>query len=161
MENVKINFDRLERFFMRISQLSLLFMMILTSVDALSRYFLKSSITGAYELTESYLMIIMVFLGISYVYKINGHISLDIFSRNFSKIMRVISNLLISLTTTVYFFFIGLEGLKMTINAFENNLVMSGLINFPLWFSYIWIPTGSFLIVVRLIIQTIYGVSNR
>jgi TRAP-type C4-dicarboxylate transport system permease small subunit len=44
-------------------------MMLLTSADALSRYLLNRPILGAYELTEKYLMVAAVFLGLSYAYR--------------------------------------------------------------------------------------------
>jgi TRAP-type C4-dicarboxylate transport system permease small subunit len=44
-------------------------MMLLTSADALSRYLLNRPILGAYEITEKYLIVAMVFLGLSYAYR--------------------------------------------------------------------------------------------
>src|SRR6266446_5991742 len=47
----------------------------LTSADALSRYLFNRPITGAYEITEKYLMVAAIFLGLSYAYR-GGVISL-------------------------------------------------------------------------------------
>src|SRR5262245_2618530 len=44
-------------------------MMLLTSADALSRYLLNRPIIGAYELTEKYLMVAAIYLGLSYAYR--------------------------------------------------------------------------------------------
>ena len=44
-------------------------MMCLTSADALSRYALNRPILGAYEITEKYLMVAAIFLGLSYAYR--------------------------------------------------------------------------------------------
>ena len=44
-------------------------MMCLTSADALCRYLLNSPILGAYEITEKYLMVAAIFLGLSYAYR--------------------------------------------------------------------------------------------
>ena len=44
-------------------------MMLLTSGDALCRYLLNSPILGAYEITEKYLIVAMIFLGLSYAYR--------------------------------------------------------------------------------------------
>jgi TRAP-type C4-dicarboxylate transport system permease small subunit len=44
-------------------------MMCLTSADALCRYLLNSPIMGAYEITEKYLMVAAIFLGLSYAYR--------------------------------------------------------------------------------------------
>src|SRR6266852_2278577 len=44
-------------------------MMLLTSADALSRYLLNRPIVGAYEITEKYLMVAAIYLGLSYAYR--------------------------------------------------------------------------------------------
>ena len=44
-------------------------MMLLTSADAMSRYLLNRPILGAYEITEKYLMVAAIFLGMSYAYR--------------------------------------------------------------------------------------------
>lgn len=148
-------FDKLEVILLRFSQLALLVMMVLTSLDALSRYFFSHSITGAYEITERYLMIILVFLSMSYVLKVNGHIRLDILFERFSQKVRNVLNIIFYIMIAVFAFFMGYEGLLITINALKNNLIMSGLIDFPLWLSYIWIPIGSFVLMIRLVLNVI------
>ena len=44
-------------------------MMCLTSLDAISRYVFNRPITGAYEITEKYLMVAAIFLGLAYGYR--------------------------------------------------------------------------------------------
>ena len=44
-------------------------MMLLTSADATSRYLFNRPILGAYEITEKYLVVAAVFLGMSYAYR--------------------------------------------------------------------------------------------
>ena len=51
------------------SVLAALTMMCLTSADALSRYLLNRPIIGAYEITEKYLMVATIFLGLSFAYR--------------------------------------------------------------------------------------------
>src|SRR6476620_1260838 len=51
------------------SVLAALAMMCLTSADALSRYLLNRPIIGAYEITEKYLMVATIFLGLSFAYR--------------------------------------------------------------------------------------------
>src|SRR5260370_36190089 len=61
--------DHFERVLIFAGVLATFLMMALTSADALSRYLLNRPITGAYELTEKYLMVAAVFLGLSYAYR--------------------------------------------------------------------------------------------
>ena len=44
-------------------------MMLLTSADAIFRYAFNSPILGAYEITEKYLMVAAIFMGLSYGYR--------------------------------------------------------------------------------------------
>lgn len=155
MNSIEKWFGKLEVIFLRLSQIALVFMMILTTLDALSRHLLNKSITGAYEVTEMYLMVILVFLSMSYVQKVDGHIRLDIIFERLSKRVQDILNIFFYLLAAAMMFFIGYQGFHMTMNAWQNNLIASGLINFPLWLSYIWIPIGSFLIMIRLILLVI------
>jgi len=52
-----------------VSVLATLVLMLLTTADAACRYLLNSPITGAYEITEKYLMVAGVFLGFAYAYR--------------------------------------------------------------------------------------------
>ncbi|WP_203555414.1 TRAP transporter small permease [Bacillus sp. B15-48] len=155
MHMIEKGFTRLETFFLRLSQLALVIMMVLTTFDALSRYIFSKSITGAYEVTEMYLMVILVFLSMSYVQRIDGHIRLDILFSRLTERSQNYLNSFYYIISAALMFFIGYKGLMITMDAIQNNLIASGLINFPLWLSYIWIPIGSFLIMIRQILLAI------
>ena len=58
-----------ERVLVYAGVVAMLAMMCLTSADALSRYLFNRPILGAYELTEKYLMVAAIFLGLSYAYR--------------------------------------------------------------------------------------------
>lgn len=161
MDSIEKGFAKLETFFLRLSQVALVIMMVLTTLDALSRHLFSKSITGAYEVTEMYLMVMLVFLSMSYVQKVDGHIRLDIIFDRLSKRVQDVLNIIFYLPAIAMMFFIGYQGVNMTVTALQNNLVASGLINFPLWLSYIWIPIGSFLIMIRLILLVIWLVLGR
>jgi TRAP-type C4-dicarboxylate transport system permease small subunit len=57
-----------ETVFTAIAALCTALMMLLTSADAFSRYALNSPLLGAYEITEKYLMVAAIFLGLAYAY---------------------------------------------------------------------------------------------
>src|SRR5699024_274260 len=78
-------FDKVESSFVFLSKVVLILMMLVTSIDSLWRYLLSKPLVGAYEFTEMYLMIIVVFLSISFVMKNGGHIYLDIVIYRLSK----------------------------------------------------------------------------
>lgn len=148
-------FNRLEILSLRLSQVALVLMMLLTTGDAVSRYIFNQSIVGAYEITEMYLMVALVFLSMSFVKKDDGHIRLDIVFEKLPTKAQYFLDAFYSLLAAAMFFFIGLKGLNMTVEAIQYNYVAAGLINLPLWLSYIWIPIGAFLFVIRLLFSSI------
>lgn len=161
MDIIEKWFDKLEFLSLRLSQVAVVIMMLLTTADAISRYFLKQSIIGAYETIELYLMVALVFLSMSFVQKIDGHIRLDILFDRFPKRVQDVLNIVYYVFAAVMFFFIGLKGFNMTLEAFQFNYVAAGLINLPLWLSYIWIPIGSFLFVIRLLLLALLLVIGK
>ncbi len=66
---VKILLHRLELALTWLAVAACAGMMLLTSADAMSRYLFNSPILGAYEITEKYLMVSSIFLGMSYAYR--------------------------------------------------------------------------------------------
>jgi TRAP-type C4-dicarboxylate transport system permease small subunit len=60
---------RLELLLLHVAVAATAVMMVLTTVDAASRYLFNSPLGGAYEITEKYLMVAAIFLGLSYAYR--------------------------------------------------------------------------------------------
>ena len=60
---------RVEAALLYVAVLATFGMMGLTSADAFSRYLFNSPILGALEITEKYLMVASIFLGLSYAYR--------------------------------------------------------------------------------------------
>ena len=152
MKTISRLFNNVESFFLLFSKIALLVMMVLTSIDALGRYLFNKPIVGAYEFTERYLMIIIVFLSMSYVMKLGGHIRLDLVLDRLSNKMQSILNVIFNLLGATLMFLIGFKGLTNTYSAWINNEVGGGIIAWPFWLSYIWIPIGAFLFVIRLLL---------
>jgi TRAP-type C4-dicarboxylate transport system permease small subunit len=69
METLGKWLQQCERALLYLGVLATFAMMCLTSADALSRYALNMPIMGAYEITEKYLMVAAIFLGLSYGYR--------------------------------------------------------------------------------------------
>jgi TRAP-type C4-dicarboxylate transport system permease small subunit len=67
-------------------------MMLLTSLDAFSRYLLNRPILGAYEITEKYLMVAAVFLGLSYAYRGGAFIRVTFLVDRLSPLARLVAN---------------------------------------------------------------------
>lgn len=155
MEKVIHVFEKLERLSLFLAQISIFIMMLLITVDATSRYVLNQSIIGTYEFTERYLMIAAVFLSMSYVMKIDGHIRLDLLIERLPKKVTNVVNSIHLLLGAAFVFAIGYQGMSMTYEVWIQNIVGTGLIPWPIWLSYIWVPIGAFLFTLRLLLEFI------
>lgn len=148
-------FERIERLFLYIAQIAIFIMMLLITADAASRYLFNQSITGVYEFTERYLMISAIFLSMSYVMKIDGHIKLDLLIDRLPSKVAESFNLLFLLLGAAFVFAIGYQGMIVTYDYWVKNIVGTGLIPWPVWLSYIWVPIGAYLFTLRLLLQFI------
>jgi len=133
----------------------LFIMMVIVTVDTLLRYLNLNTIPGVYEFTEHYLMVGAVFLSMSYVMKLNGHVSLDILVRKFSKGWLKKINLFNCIFVISFLFLIALTGMEMAVDAFNSGKVGTGLVPWPFWISYSFIPLGAVVFFLRLLFNII------
>src|SRR5690625_1587276 len=132
---------------------SLFIIMLIVAVDGLLRHFFNSPIRGAYVLTENYLMVAMIFLFMSYTWRKNKHIAITFV---YDKLSITTQNIAYFITLLIGIFImglIGITGFDKTFHALSSNHTTSGLVKWPLWLSYIWIPIGSAIFIIRLIAE--------
>src|SRR5687767_9801347 len=77
-------------------------MMLLTSADALSRYLLNRPILGAYEITEKYLMVALIFLGLSYAFRGGAFIRVTFLVDRLPRRARLVADHFAHLVTLAY-----------------------------------------------------------
>ncbi len=155
MDAFKRAFDRVELIFYGVSLLAIFLMMIIITCDAVGRYFLRNPIDGAFELVQNYLMVAAVFLSVSYTYRINGHIRLELFNKYFSPRLKGFFFYLINIFPLVLFALICYQGSIKAWEAWKGREVIVGIVSWPTFFSYIWIPLGSGLLTLRIFLVLI------
>lgn len=153
-------FNMIDSFLFNIAKLSIFICMFLITMNAAARYLFNKPITGAYEFTEFYLMVIMVFLSLSYTWKCKGFIAITVFSSKFPIKIKNIVYLIILISGIAFFSLIGYEAFATTFVSFMNKQVASGLIPWPMYLSTIWIPLGCAMIVLRMVIEMCFGMKN-
>jgi TRAP-type C4-dicarboxylate transport system permease small subunit len=155
MKKVMNLFDKIDSFLFFIAQIAVFIMMILITADAVMRYVFNQSIVGAYHFSEKYLMVIIVFLSISYVWKLGGHIRIDLLTQYMpNKLVRAL-DVIYTLAAAFLLFFIGYQAMLSTHDAYVNNYVAAGLIPWPTWLSWVWIPIGAFIFTIRLLLNVV------
>lgn len=142
-----------EKLYMAAAMISIFVMMLSISADALSRYLLGSPITGQYEFTQFYLLVILVFMALPRTYMIGGHIRLKLLDRYRRKIPFNLSERCNAALAAIAFGAIAyISGLE-SVDKFVNQDKLFGAVQFPIYWSYVWVPLGCGLMALRLIYE--------
>jgi len=143
------------------SCVSILTIMLLTSFDVFGRKIFGYSIPSLYEFTEDYLMVALVFLSISYVYRIGGHVKVDLLEKHFPDFIKQTLKRFLNLWAFVFFALITLKGWDITLQAFRFHEVSSSVWAYPLGPCYFLVPLGSALTCIRIIEAVFSGKSKQ
>ena len=146
---------KIEELFTVAGMICLFSIAVIIAVDGLGRHFFHSPIVGAYVLVEQYLMVAMIFPAMSYTWANNGHISVNLFYDKMSPIFQNVIYLIIICCGLFVIGLIGYTGVESTWEAIIGGNTTSGLIRWPLWASFIWMPIGCAVFCVRLLIELI------
>lgn len=141
------------------SCLALVLIMLLTTADVVLRKLADSGIAGVYGVTEDYLMVAIVFLSISHVYRSGGHIRVTLFEKTIPHILRPFLNLFKNLTALVFFGIIAIMGWKTAMSALSFGEVSSGALIYPIAPALFIVPLGAGLTCLRIIqeLSDIFG----
>jgi TRAP-type C4-dicarboxylate transport system permease small subunit len=150
-----------EKLFMAAAMISIFVMMLSISADALSRYLFGSPITGQYEFTQFYLLVILVFMALPRTYIIGGHIRLKLLDGYLRKIPFNLSERCnLALGGIAFGAMAYISGLE-AIDKFVNQDKLFGAVQFPIYWSYVWVPLGSGLMALRLIYEIFVPVQRH
>jgi len=128
-------------------------MMCLTAGDALGRYVLDSPIIGAYEITESYLMIMSIFLGACYAYREGAYVRVTFFIDRMPRRVKTVLNYFAQLFICVLSAALFVAAIKMAVNIFlrgEKLYIFKGI---PLWPAYAVVALGFFFMSLRMVLD--------
>lgn len=107
-------------------------MMVATTLDVLSRNFVGRSVPGLLELTET-LLVVTVFLGLSYAGATNAHVSVDLLTSRFPKrLARQVTGAMwvLGAAMTVWFIMATAQRASASLRMGE---ISTGLVDWPLW----------------------------
>jgi len=134
-------------------------LMFLVTCDVGGRYLFNHPLPGQMEITEM-LMVMAVFSGMAYTQRVHGHVRMDLFCTKVLKgrvyhgneFFTTVLSLLIYAVITVYSF-------THAVKALQGGSV-SIYLGIPMWPAWLFVPIGSFLLCIRLIIQLFQHSSN-
>lgn len=140
----------IERLFLTIASLSLVIIMFVVAANALSRYFLGSSIRGSFELSE-YILLYFTFLSAPYLIRVNGHATFDIVITIVSEKVRKLLLLLSITISLVICIILTKYSLDVTISNYNRNIIVQNNLMTPRYLLIGIIPIGSFLMCTELL----------
>lgn len=142
--------ERIELWLLYAGVLVTFLMMCLTSADALSRYLLNWPITGAYEISEKYLMVAVIFLGLPYAYRGGGLIRVTFLIDRLSPSLKLLANYFAHAISLVFcVIFVVATGLQ-AVRGLSDDTTFSAL-PLPVGPSYCLVPLGFFFLSVLLL----------
>ena len=141
------------------SAVSILLIMFLTTFDVFLRKLTTSSVPSLFEFTTDYLMVALVFLSLSYVYKTGGHVRVTLFTGIIPHIIKTPLNRIKDGLGLIFFALIAVAGWKNAMLAYDFQEVSSSLLAYPLAPAFFLVPVGAGLTCIR-IFQTLIAPSS-
>ena len=134
------------------SVLAAFLMMCLTSADALSRYLMNRPIIGAYELTEKYLMVAAIFLGLSYAYRGGVFIRVTFLVDRLPGALKVLANYFAHLVSLAFCLIVLVATTQQALRALHDDTTLSAL---PILVgpAYSLVPLGFLALTVVMLID--------
>ncbi len=152
LSNLEKRFKKLENIFLMLSGITVIFAMLLITVDVIMRNIFNKPITGVIEIM-SVALIIIVALGFSYVQGVKENIIIEVATNklsDFNKSLLDLAGYLIGLTViTIITWQCGLNAISSFV-AKEHTM---GLIKIPLWPSKWLLTIGMATLNIRLLLD--------
>lgn len=127
-------------------------MVLLTTADAIGRYLFNSPITGAYEITEKYLMLACVFLGCAYAYRRGAFIRVTILTDRMPKPVMVVVNHFVQLFSVLYVLIMVVASTVQMLRLYGSKMTFT-TISEPVWPASALVPIGLLLMLVLMVID--------
>jgi C4-dicarboxylate transporter DctQ subunit len=132
----------------------LAFVMVVICIDVVLRYFFLSSMMWVTEVTE-YSLLWITFLGTAWLLRKKGHVIMDLVVNKIKPEHQAILNIIMSIIGIIVCLFLTIYGIKVILDVFNRQLLLSTLLTPPAWIVFIIIPIGSFLLTVQFIRMTV------
>jgi TRAP-type C4-dicarboxylate transport system permease small subunit len=129
--------------------------MLIVASDVGLRYLVGRPWSWAYDVVSIYLTVSIFYLALSRTLREHGHISVDLAQRYMSPKIKHSLDLLICVLSAVLFVLIAWITLRLAWSQYSADDVISSVVDWPTWVSTIFVPIGTILIVVRLILTAI------
>jgi len=130
---------------LRISELAVLLLLLITAYSVIGRYFFNSPSIHAVEVSK-YLMVVMVWAAAAWTYRINRHVGFETVKYIKNEALKKVFQLIARAAVFFFSVIILYSGIVATLTAFDKNYRTASLLDFPLWVILACIPVGVMLL---------------
>jgi TRAP-type C4-dicarboxylate transport system permease small subunit len=141
----------LENAAMAVAIVCVVVIMLVVSADAISRYAFNAPLPVTFELVTYYLLIAAIYLAMSATFRRGDHINIDLIQNHLPAGVRRWADIVSSLLAAFVFTLVAYGALTHAIEAYVRKEFMPGYIIWPVWLSYLPIPIGAAVLVLRLL----------
>jgi len=144
--------DRCETVLLYTAALATFLMMCLTTADAAGRYLFNRPITGAYEVTEKYLMVAMVFLGVCYAYRGGAYIRVTFLVDHLPRAVKIFFDYLAQIFSIAYGIVLVVATAQQYLRVASDRMTLSA-VDIPIAPAYLIVPVGLFFMSVLMLLD--------
>lgn len=134
--------------------------MVLVTCDAAFRYLFRAPLAFQYHLTENYLLIALITLSLAWGYRTAGYIRITSLIKALPPIAAQVVLRLGLFVSAIYISVLAWRGGEYFLYAYQTDQVQMGIIDWPVDWSWIWIPVGCGLLAMRLFLLCVGPVSE-
>lgn len=127
--------------------------MLIVASDVALRYGLGRPWPWAYDVVSIYLTVAVFYLALARTLREHGHINVDIVRSRLGVRTRHALDLLTCILAVVLFALLTMLTLRLTLSQFANSEVISSYMDWPTWLSTVFVPIGTILTILRLIVM--------
>ena len=142
MNHTKRLLNAIERIFAFLAMISAFIMVCLTAADAMGRYFLNRPISGAYEITENYLMIFAIYFALAYAYREGANIRITFFVSRLPSQAKLVINYFVQIFSILFVLFLFVSATRMNLGRLGDIVELSKKLKIPVWPAYLVISVG-------------------
>lgn len=141
---------RLERIAIIGASLCMLFMMLVVALDVVMRYLFRAPLGWGYDLVANFLMVGATFLAVSETFRRGGHVAVNLFQNMMRPNVRRWVDAASALMVIPVLLAMVVTGWQSTARAVARDETIPGIVPWPMWASYILVPIGAGLLMLRM-----------
>lgn len=127
--------------------------MFLVSADAIMRYVFAAPLTFQLYFTENYLLVMMFIMALPWGYRTGGYIRIDGFIHKLALPLRNFILRAGLLASAAYVAYLAKQAFGKFLEVYQDNDLDMGVIDWPVWISWVWIPIGCGMLALRLLLD--------